>query len=57
VGPPRPPERSKYKTSSSSSIGKLVEGERKPNMELHAIERSRTEQTVITGESTAACGS
>jgi hypothetical protein len=36
---------------------KLIEGVRKLNMELHAIERSRTEQTVITGESTAACGS
>jgi hypothetical protein len=35
-------------------MGKLVEGEKKPNMELHAIERSRTEQTVITGECTAA---
>jgi hypothetical protein len=34
--------------------GKLVKGERKPNMELHAIERSRTEQTDITGECTAA---
>ncbi len=36
-------------------MGKLVEGERKPNMELHVIERSRTEQTVITGECTATC--
>jgi hypothetical protein len=36
---------------------KLIEGERKLNMELHAIERSRTEQTVITGECTAAGGS
>jgi hypothetical protein len=33
---------------------KLVEGERLPYMELYAIERSRTEQTVITGECTAA---
>ncbi len=47
VGPPRPPERSKSKTSSS--MGKLLEGERNPNMELHAVERSRTEQTIITG--------
>ncbi len=38
-------------------MGKLVEGERKPNLELHAIERSRIEQTVITGECTSAGGS
>ncbi len=31
-----------------------MKGEWIPNMELHAIERSRTEQTVITGECTAA---
>lgn len=59
VGPPRPPERSKSAKAMLSnglsvgggggSGGKFSEREpRNPLLELHAVERSRTEQTIIT---------